>query len=426
MKNQAFFTLAVLFSTSFSPWQAFAKQEFHSNSSAREEQTYDSLFPTYAEACSGSQDLPLEGAKGGFIGHEVLYLRGLCRDENSTYPKLRDCTANDKEPGVGISVDEVFKNVNWVAIDSRNFMFRGDLDDNQPLTKEVQEATINKAVARGYFKNIEIDEKDFKGYPAGESKEKWLARESLATSYALNFHRDMLCIRMPLPQNRLERIKDYLNSLNEKYFVGGETYKWNLLTNNCGDVVHNAFAAAGAVNPVRVKAPMPLALVNVISPSNDWAILVQGANRQTNNAWQVYSTGLMRQSLQEDGWLTSQAGGLVEVFPVHSKDNEIADINTQFHMLGVPGVGLFNQLMKHYLKDPTYTDLKTNLFAAKARLDSNLQSRQSLKDVQNLFEQSGREMPKDFPAFYDMYFEALQKQSQQLSEKISRFLADER
>lgn len=420
MKNQLFSVISIAIGFSSI---GMAAQQFHSNSSAKEERIYDTLFPTYAEVCAGSQELPFEGAQGGPIGHEILYLRGLCRDQNSEYPRLRDCNSTDKEPGVGISVDQVFNNVPWVAIDDRDFMFRGNLAENQPLSKEVQEATMNEAVRRGYFKNIKTQDKYFKGYPANESKEKWLARESLGTSYALNFHRNLICARMPLPVSALSKIKTYLNDLNESYYSTGKTYDWNVLTNNCVHVVHNALAATGIQDTIGVSEPFPISLFNIASPPNDWALTTHRSLFEANNPWQVYSDSRMRNLIKNEGWMTSQAGGMVEVIPIHSYKNEVADITTEFHMLGIPKFGPFTLLMNHYLSDANDLDLKTNLQNAKARLDRNLTNRYSAQDFEILFERRNQTMPRDFLEFYAKYLQVLQAQSDELERQIQTFNA---
>src|SRR5690242_19256248 len=97
---------------------------------AKAADVYDQLFPTYLEACSGTQEKPLKTPQGGSVGHSFIYIRGACRDENAKYPRLRTCTKDDKFQGVGLSVDQVFHNVNWVAIDGRELFFSGSLKND--------------------------------------------------------------------------------------------------------------------------------------------------------------------------------------------------------------------------------------------------------------------------------------------------------
>jgi hypothetical protein len=417
-----FFFLSLVLSAS-----AKADQIFPDISSATQqalERQYDSIFPTYAEACSGSQMLPLDGGGGGLAGHELLYIRGLCRDEKSSYPRLRDCTSQDQEPAVAVSVDQIFKNVNWVAIEGRDFIFRGEVSSQQPLTVQDREEAIDKAVARGFFKNITAHAEYLKGMPAQESQERQLARASLGTSYALNFYRHLLCARVPLVSSQLEKMKSYLNALNEKYFVGGEVYNWSVLKNNCSHVAHNALAAAGVWGTLRVDAPMPLALLNMAAPPNEWALTAHHASHFADNVWTAYNKPYLRKNLLENGVLPSAAGGLLEIIPIHRTQNGIANTHTQFHMLSLPEVGVFNMMMKSLLKNPANKDLKTNLLQARQQLDAQLRAKQSLTEIENIFSQSGREMPKDFPLFYEKYFSALQAQSTVLDQQIARFLAD--
>src|SRR5512134_306809 len=85
---------------------------------------YEERFPYYAELCALSQFERIGGAKGGNAGHGVLYLKGVCRDEDAPFPTLEMCPEvvndlQDPRHGTGISANERLKNVNWVAYPGR-------------------------------------------------------------------------------------------------------------------------------------------------------------------------------------------------------------------------------------------------------------------------------------------------------------------
>lgn len=405
-----------------------AQEMIPSNTSAQELQIYNSLFPTYAEACFGSQEVNLDGSRGGPIGHIFLHVRGLCRDEKSAYPRVTECSGMAPNQSVSVSVDGAFKNVSWVAIDDRDFMFRGNLAENQPLTKQVQEDTINEAVKRGYFKNIEITEDYFtdrQKYPSYESKEKWLARASLGTSFALTFHRHLLCARIPLKQEQLTQIKTYLNGENERYYLHKEIHQWTVLSDNCAHLVHNALAAAGLWQPLQVKAPFPLNLFNMGVPPTEWVRSVYTMNDSWDNLLNLYKQGFYRNEILK-GNFHFLFGGTIEMIPVHQFENSVADIDSNFHVFGPPVTGFGNGgPKKRYLTEPQYADLKTNFLRTNAKLQSMLKNPTSLEDYEDLYRRWGRVVPYDFPLFYKAYYQMLKTQSELLKTTISKFSVEE-
>src|SRR5277367_3472304 len=93
----------------------------------RPDAAYEKLFPYYVELCAASQFRSiLTGEGGGVPGHAVLYLKGACKDDGAPFPRLRRCRAvatslEDPEHGAGVSVNAMFKSVNWVAVPGYEF-----------------------------------------------------------------------------------------------------------------------------------------------------------------------------------------------------------------------------------------------------------------------------------------------------------------
>ena len=58
-------------------------------------------------------------------------------------PVLRLCTADEPpaQYGVGISVNSHYRNANWVAVEGRDFLWRGALAPGERLTREAYERT---------------------------------------------------------------------------------------------------------------------------------------------------------------------------------------------------------------------------------------------------------------------------------------------
>src|SRR5512139_3752252 len=86
----------------------------------RPETAYDRLYPRSIEVCATSRIQPRFAGPGGPAGHAVLFLKGVCRDPQAGYPRVKLCDTavtdlSDPESGTGISVDRVLRNVNWLA-----------------------------------------------------------------------------------------------------------------------------------------------------------------------------------------------------------------------------------------------------------------------------------------------------------------------
>jgi hypothetical protein len=104
----------------------------------RAHRIYNSLFPYYAEVCTVTryrQRARTPGGRentGGTGGHATLFLHGACRDDPSTIPQLRLCAdavdLTDADSGVGVSVNQVFRNVVWNAVPGRRAFFHGGLE----------------------------------------------------------------------------------------------------------------------------------------------------------------------------------------------------------------------------------------------------------------------------------------------------------
>src|SRR5438552_17775937 len=84
---------------------------------------YNRLFPYYIEACAVTQYHKRGAKPGGWGGHATIFMNGAEIDLASGYPSLRlAATGKDisgSDPGVGVSVNQIFTNVHWVAITGR-------------------------------------------------------------------------------------------------------------------------------------------------------------------------------------------------------------------------------------------------------------------------------------------------------------------
>src|ERR1700756_95158 len=106
----------------------------------RPDAAYEKLFPYYVELCAASQfRSKLTGEGGGPAGQAIIYIKDACKDDDPPLPQLRRChvvatSLRDPEHGAGISVNQMFRNVNWVATPGYELVFPGGLAPGERLT----------------------------------------------------------------------------------------------------------------------------------------------------------------------------------------------------------------------------------------------------------------------------------------------------
>ena len=185
------------------------------------EPAYEELFPYYAELCALSQFERIGVVKGGNAGHGVLYLKGVCRDEDAAFPTLKMCPEvvndlNDPHHGVGISANERLKNVNWIAYPGRQLFFNGNLKRGQTLTQKHFDATARYLVESGLLRGVEVHEELLPKSP-GRAAQDVFAEYLLGSDVAIRFARSVFCSTLPLKREQMERVVGYLNERNRHY-----------------------------------------------------------------------------------------------------------------------------------------------------------------------------------------------------------------
>src|SRR5437763_4171465 len=196
---------------------------------------YNRLFPYYIEVCAVTQ-YHRRGAKpGGWGGHATIFMNGAEIDPGAAYPRLRLAPAgadrSSSDSGVGVSVNQIFTNVNWVAVPCRLDFFRGGLASEQTLDKSFYEAAVQRATAAGWFDGIAIRDKLMREKPHGMPLQEFVVRHSIGTDFAMNFARTAYCARQPLTRHALGRAIVYLNVVTDGARARG--YSWDAYTNHC-------------------------------------------------------------------------------------------------------------------------------------------------------------------------------------------------
>ncbi len=326
---------------------------------------YEEFFPYYAELCAVSQFRSLEHGQGGIPGHAVMYLKGACKDENAPYPMLRECrgvatTRDGPEHGAGISVNRWFLNVNWVAIPGKKLFFDGNLDNGELLDQAAFDRALQASLDAGIFDGVKLDP----AYPTTDgnrSLEKFIAQHSLATDFALRFSRTSFCARMPVTQEMMGEIIDYMNALNEEYASGVADYNWSGYSDNCVHLLRNALAAASIWRPRSVQATHIRQFFNMAVPANEFVNLAYlGAHGPLADGRQVYRDDEARDALLDFDWLPRRHGALVKVLPVH-ENNALYDTTARIFILENPLTLGVRGKATRLINDPRFTDLRTNL-----------------------------------------------------------------
>ena len=329
------------------------------------EPAYEELFPYYVELCAVTQYRSHEYGTGGVPGHAVMYLKGACKDETASYPRLRACRRaakdrRDPEHGVGISVNRWTTNANWIAIPGAPLFWNGGLAEDETLDHAAFERAVQQSIDAGVFHGVEISPE----YPTGaeeRSLEDFVARQSIATDFALAFSRTSFCSRLPVNAEMMEDIADYLNFVNEDYASGRIEYVWSGYADNCAHLLRNSLAAASIWQPRSVNTSRLRQLGNLSVPANEVIELADlMANGPLEDGRDVYRTDEARDALLDFDWLPRRHGALVTVVPVHAP-NELYDTRGRILILESPFSFGATRTFNKIVYDPRFTRLGPNL-----------------------------------------------------------------
>jgi hypothetical protein len=325
---------------------------------------YDHLYPYYVELCAVSQFRSKTKGTGGVPGHAVMYLKGACQDGESPYPQLRRChriaiDPYDPEHGAGVSVNRWLRNVNWIATPGRALFYEGNLPTGDRLTQAHFDATVRAVIDAGIFRGVTLHE-----YPTTSSERTlgdFIAHHSLATDYALRFARTVFCARMPVTEEMLVEVMDFLNELNHEYATGEADYEWSGFADNCVHTLRNALAAASIWTPTSVRVIKIRQLFNLAIPANEFVNLARlGAEGPLDEYGKVYGEGVHRDSLIEFDWLPRRHGALVKALPVHAK-NDLYDTAFRLFVLQSPFRQGQVRASVRLLSDERFVDVGANL-----------------------------------------------------------------
>ena len=335
---------------------------------ACKQRAYEEIVPYYAELCALSElrkrpgfGIPLRSGRGG---HLLLYLNGVRVNRAGGYPVLEVSPPGPQagREGAALSANSHYRNANWVAVEDRDFIFRGMLAPDATLTRDAYEQTQEDARARGLLDGIEFHPHFFRDKPPGMSVEAFKYEISIATDYACRFGRDCYRARVPLDAARMRRVVDYLNALNEPYRHGHRIYHWRLFNDNCVHMAHNALAAAGFWPSWPTGQPALLAAFRFPVPKNALVDLALRANDlPIGDPDALFANPEARRALMETGTLPTGPAALTSVAPAIAENDlyEVRKLRLIFY--DNPFWGPYRGWFRRILSEPRYTDLHANL-----------------------------------------------------------------
>lgn len=328
------------------------------------EAAYAAAYPTYAEFCALSQisKRPGFGAdiRGEIGGHAVFYLHGACRGTGADPQVLRPCGPGEAE-GVGISMNEHFRNAKWVAIPGRDFFYDGGLPPGAPLTREAYRQTQAEARRLKLYDGIEFHPRYFEGMPAGWTAEAYKYEISVATDYAISHGRGRYCARVPVNRAQLGAMIDFLNVENAPYRSGAREFRWSLFRDNCIHLAHNALAAAGIWPEWPTNRPLLVSVLDFPVPKNEFVNLMRRANDvallDPLAAWRDPAG---RRAVLEFDQLPVRAGSIAQSWPARTP-NEVYETALKLVFYDEPLLGRYRSRLDAIIADPAWTGLSANL-----------------------------------------------------------------
>ncbi len=327
--------------------------------------SYEAHFPTYFEYCTGTQWKLQNGEVGGSPGHGFTYIHGLCKDYRSSYPQVIPCSEVSAElkakyphEGVGISLDKNFSNVMWIAVPGRDFMLNGNVERKaiNEADVAVHVATINKL--KIFDSVISKSDKLKDLTPGTPAYLDAIARDTLGTDHAVNWARELHCVKIPATSDSLKEVTTFLNNSNNQYKTG-PGYEWSKLSNNCVHLSVNQSHAMGISKELKLDQKHIKMVMNMALPANgflmyaDLAVLAK-----------MPSNKLLSKVLPEKGFYQAQVGSIMEAHEAYPsgevfKTDELSVLTAPrllkpFKLLATP-----RKYEKKYMT-PANSELKAN------------------------------------------------------------------
>jgi hypothetical protein len=332
-------------------------------------------------------------------------------------------------------VNKIFDNVTWVAIPGRDEFFRGGLANEQTLDRDFFEIAIKKATMAGWFKGVGIKDALMRERSSALNLEEFIVRHSIGTDFALNFARTAYCARLPMSRDAIGKVITYLNGANESAQKSG--YIWNMYTNNCSHVAHNALAAAGVWDPKVARGPGAINVArDVVSvaralalsqmsdfsfPANNFVRLYEAGNeRPIDDALSAFRNHDVRRTMN-DGWITTGPGALIASYPIHEATrNRMFSAGRDPFLFSVPMLWDKAETFKRLTRDAPsiVTDLDASLTHYRERYEEALANQRSLDE--ELRSLRGIESEEEFRIFYGRFYDYIAEELKRTDARLLR------
>ncbi len=321
---------------------------------------YRNLYPTFVQYCSGSRYKEIKGVSGGAGGHGLVYVEGLCKDPSVSYPRVKVCEKHDLSTGAWISVNSDFKNVNWVVVPGYHTGLHGNIEEGRRITEAEVQGVVEDAIKKKIFEGVRIKPELTSGKEAGtEVYVRAVARNSVGTDYALRFARVMECARVPIQTEKISEMATALNQLNEKYYLGGKTYEWSAIRDNCTHTASLMLEKAGLRSAIPAGQPFHRAIFDLALPRNGTYTLLQRGIFASIKPWDVYRQLKGAKKLSQPIWLMNQAGALAKAYDAYL-DNEVYSISKKTAWIIPKNFKNFDQARNAFQRSE-FTDIQDNL-----------------------------------------------------------------
>lgn len=274
---------------------------------------YEDHFPVYYEYCTGTQWKLQSGEVGGSPGHGFSYIHGLCKDYRSAYPQVIPCSevspemkAKHPHSGVGISLDKNFSNVMWVAVPGRDLMLFGNKERKAISNADAKEH-VEKITDLKVFDEVISKSEALKEIPKNTPEYLTaIANDTLGTDHAVNWARELHCVKIPATESSLVGVTKFLNDSNNQY-KEGKGYEWSKLSNNCVHLSINASSAMGLNGDIEVDQKYLKMLTNMALPANGFLMYADHAVLS-----KMPSNKLLKKVLPQKGLYPAQVGSIME------------------------------------------------------------------------------------------------------------------
>ena len=372
---------------------------------------YDALFPTYLRYCAASRIARRGDRPGGAAGHAVMFVRGAALDSAASYPRLRAAAGG---AGVGISVERMVTNVNWIAVPGAELFFDGVTGSVSGAANDSVDAadvarTADAFLAAGALRGVRgrLPAPDWEHTRPAAPQE--LAAKMVGTDVGMRLARSLECVTMPVSASMLAEAVAVLNRRNAEYAESGRPFEWHGLRNNCTHLARNLLAAttSGLVEPVAVDRHGVSELFNVVIPSNElavWLGVAQGGPLgNPDDVLAYYRNARWRRLLLEHGWLPHQPGVLLATQPQHpARDSTYLPDDHLWFLEAGPLAHSGRREYQRAAHEPRVTVLRENLAAFADRYRRSLRARRAPDAYHATFADSTERAA--FDAFHTRYY----------------------